>query len=48
MVLENVLTAILLPIISFIATIGISYLWKRYTIKKEEKPAEQQPPGPVP
>jgi hypothetical protein len=48
MVLENVLTAILLPIISVIATIGISYLWKRYTIKKEEKPAEQQPPGPVP
>jgi hypothetical protein len=40
MLLENVLTAIGLPIISIVLTLGISYLWKKY--KKYTQPPEKR------
>jgi hypothetical protein len=42
MVLENVLTAILLPLFSIIATVCISYFWRKYKKKSEEQLIEPQ------
>jgi len=42
MVLENVLTAIVLPIVSIILTVCISFIWKKYKKKPEEITLEQQ------
>lgn len=42
MLLENVLTAILLPLISIIVTVCISYIWKKYKNKPEEIQVEHQ------
>ena len=42
MILENVLTSILLPIFSIIATIVISYIWKKYKKKPDELSIETQ------
>jgi len=40
MLLENVLTALLLPLVSLLATIGISYVWKKYNKKPDDLPTE--------
>jgi hypothetical protein len=42
MILENVLTAMVLPLISILLTIAISYFWKKYKKKAEETPIEPQ------
>jgi len=44
MLLENVLTAILLPLLSIIVTVCISYIWKKYKKKQEELLTETQQP----
>lgn len=41
--LENVMTPIALLGLSVLLTIIISYLWKKYKEKREEKPDEEQP-----
>ena len=42
MFLENVLTAIVLPIFSIILTVCISYIWKKYKKKPEEIQTEHK------
>jgi hypothetical protein len=44
MILENVLTAIVLPVISVIATVFVSYIWKKYK-KKTDEPQGDTPPS---
>jgi thiol-disulfide isomerase/thioredoxin len=45
MLLENVLTAMILPLLCILLTIGISYLWKKYKKKPDETPIEPQQSG---
>ncbi len=42
MILENVLTSMVLPLICVLLTIGISYIWKKYKKNAEQTPTEQQ------
>jgi thiol-disulfide isomerase/thioredoxin len=43
MLLENVLISIMLPCISVLLTVCISYLWKKYKKEPEGKSVEEQP-----
>jgi len=45
MLLENVLTAMVLPLICILLTLGISALWKKYKKRAKEPPIEPQQSG---